>query len=167
MIALAPAAAAAIGLAGLAGCGKSATSAVSSARPVYGGTLRIIANGGPSYLDPVPAYIYADYELEHAYARQLLSYPDVTLTTTSGPAWVKATTVAPDMATVVPARSNGGISANGLTYTFHIRPGVYWNSTPKRQVTAADFIREFKAFCACPHVDGAAAVPMPASHRLT
>jgi hypothetical protein len=31
-------------------------------------------------------------------------------------------------------------------YTYHLRSGVEWNSSPPRQVTAADFIREFQAF---------------------
>ncbi|MFN8512265.1 MAG: ABC transporter substrate-binding protein [Chloroflexia bacterium] len=31
------------------------------------------------------------------------------------------------LATDVPTRQNGGISADGLTYTFNIRPGVKWN----------------------------------------
>jgi peptide/nickel transport system substrate-binding protein len=51
------------------------------------------------------------------------------------------------MATAVPSAANGGISASGLVYTYHIRPGVDWNSVPPRQVTAPDFIREFQAFC--------------------
>jgi peptide/nickel transport system substrate-binding protein len=132
----------------LTACGTSSPSTPSSGRPAYGGTLRVITDGGPSYLDPVPAYIYVDYELEHAYARQLLSYPDVPdLTTTSGAAWAEATTVVPDMATEVPSVGNGGISDHGLVYTFHIRAGIDWNSSPPRQVTADDFIREFKAFC--------------------
>jgi len=32
-------------------------------------------------------------------------------------------------------------------YTYQLRSGVDWNSSPPRQVTAADFIREFQAFC--------------------
>ena len=46
----------------------------------------------------------------------------------------------------MPSTANGGITNGGKTYTFHIKPGVDWNTTPPRQVTAADFIREFKAF---------------------
>jgi peptide/nickel transport system substrate-binding protein len=47
----------------------------------------------------------------------------------------------------VPSAPNGGITDHGLTYTYHLRPGVDWNSSPPRQVTSDDFIREFKAFC--------------------
>ncbi len=51
------------------------------------------------------------------------------------------------MATQYPTVANGGLSKDGLTYTFKIRPGVMWGSTPPRPVVAADFVREFKAFC--------------------
>ena len=43
--------------------------------------------------------------------------------------------------------ANGGITNGGKTYTFHVKQGVDWNSTPARQVTSQDFLREFKAFC--------------------
>ena len=35
----------------------------------------------------------------------------------------------------------------GQTYTFHIKPGVEWNTTPATPVTSQDFLREYKAFC--------------------
>jgi peptide/nickel transport system substrate-binding protein len=139
---------AAIGVMTLAAaCSKSGPAAPTSGKPLYGGTLRIVANGGPDHLDTVQAYIVPDYILERAYARQLVSYPTVPVTGTSGPAWQKAITVVPDIATEVPTTANGGISANGLTYTFHIKTGVDWNTSPPRQVVADDFIRQFKAFC--------------------
>jgi peptide/nickel transport system substrate-binding protein len=146
-------AAATLAAAGLAACtnssGGGTSPAAGAGNPVRGGTLRIITDGGPDHLDPVAGYDSADYILERAYARQLLSYrtPTTPLTSTSGPAWGEATTVAPDVATEVPTRANGGISADGLVYTFHIRPGVMWNTKPPRQVTGTDFTREFKAFC--------------------
>jgi peptide/nickel transport system substrate-binding protein len=146
-IRLAIATVAAAGLLSAAGCSATNTPAPVSGKPVYGGTLRIVANGGPDHLDTVQAYIVSDYILERAYARQLVSYPTVPVTGTSGPAWQKAITVVPDMATEVPTTANGGVSASGLVYTFHIRPGVDWDTTPPRQVVAGDFIRQFKAFC--------------------
>ncbi len=63
------------------------------------------------------------------------------------PGWKTDTTPVPDIATEVPTAANGGISSDGLTYTFHIKSGVDWNTSPARQVTADDFLREFKAFC--------------------
>ena len=137
-----------IAAAGLAACSStSASSAPAVGKPVYGGTLRVISNTGPGELDPVPTYNFAGYELERGYARQLISYPTTSPTTTSGAAWAEANALVPDIATDVPSVANGGITDGGLLYTYHIRPGVDWNSTPPRQVTADDFIREFKAFC--------------------
>jgi peptide/nickel transport system substrate-binding protein len=134
-------------LAGLAACTSSGGSGSVAGQPVYGGTLRVISNAGPGSLDPVPTYNYAGYELERGYARQLLTFPTTSPTTTSGPSWVKATTLVPDLATQVPRTANGGITDHGLVYTYRLRSGVDWNSHPARQVTAGDFIREFKAFC--------------------
>ena len=51
------------------------------------------------------------------------------------------------MATAVPTTANGGITNGGKTYTLHIKPGIKWNSSPPRQVTGADFVREFKLLC--------------------
>lgn len=135
--------------AGLAACSSSSGggTATSGGKPVSGGTLRVISNTGPGSLDPVPTYNYAGYELERGYARQLVTYPTTSPATASGPAWTKSTTLAPDLATAVPSTANGGITDHGLVYTFHIRSGADWNSSPPRQVTSSDFIREFKAFC--------------------
>jgi peptide/nickel transport system substrate-binding protein len=133
---------------GLASCSSPKdTSAPVFGQPVYGGTLRIISNTGPGSLDPVPTYNYAGYELERGYARQLVTYPTTSPTAATGTAWLEATSVVPDMATAVPSRANGGITDGGLIYTYEIRSGIDWNSSPRRQVTAVDFIREFKAFC--------------------
>jgi peptide/nickel transport system substrate-binding protein len=140
----------ALAASGLAACGKSASngsSTGSSGTPVSGGTLHIVAASGPDHIDTVPAYYTADYMLERAFTRQLLSYPAVPALSTTSAAWTQATTPVADAATVVPSTSNGGITNSGKTYTFHIRPGIDWDSTPARQVTGDDFIREFKAFC--------------------
>jgi peptide/nickel transport system substrate-binding protein len=145
-------AAAVLAAAALAACSSSSTSSPSaggsssSQTPVSGGTLRIVAESGPDHIDTVPAYYTADYMLEHAYTRQLLQYPSVPYTSTSDAGWTKSVTPVADIATTVPTLSNGGLSSDGKTYTFHIKPGVDWNSSPPRPVTAADFVREFKAF---------------------
>jgi peptide/nickel transport system substrate-binding protein len=144
--------AALIAAAGLAACSTSTTPTTtstppaSSAKPVYGGVLHIVAASGPEHLDTVPSYYTADYQLTHAYTRQLLSYPSLPYTSTSSANWVKDTTPAADVATEVPTVANGGITNGGKTYTFHIKPGVDWNTSPPRQVTSQDFLREFKAF---------------------
>jgi len=135
--------------AGLAACGKSSSPA---AGPTNGppstptGTLKIVAAGGPDHIDTVPAYYTGDYILEHGYTRQLLTYPYAVDPTITSAGWKKATTPVPDIATAVPTTANGGITNGGKTYTFHIKQGVTWNTSPPRQVTASDFIREFKAF---------------------
>jgi peptide/nickel transport system substrate-binding protein len=142
---------ASLAAAGLAACSSSSNSTGgpgnSANKPVLGGTLRLVAASGPDHMDTVPAYYTADYILERAYARQLLTYPTVYDPTLTSPGWKTDTTPVADIATEVPSTANGGISADGLTYTFHIKPGVDWNTSPARQVTADDFIREFKAFC--------------------
>ena len=140
-------------IAGLAAAGLSAActsslgSTSSGSSPVYGGTLKLIAASGPDHIDTVPAYYTADYILERGYARQLLTYPTVPDPSLTSPGWTKDITPAPDVATAIPTTSNGGITNGGKTYTFHIKQGVDWNTNPPRQVTAADFSREFKAFC--------------------
>jgi peptide/nickel transport system substrate-binding protein len=149
---LAALAAALIAAAGLAACSTSttptatSTPSISSAKPVYGGVLHIVAASGPEHLDTVPSYYTADYQLTHAYTRQLLSYPTLPYTSTSSANWIKDTTPTADVATEVPTVANGGITNGGKTYTFHIKAGVDWNTSPARQVTSQDFLREFKAF---------------------
>ena len=58
-----------------------------------------------------------------------------------------ATTVAPDLASTLPTTANGGISADGKTYTFHLRSGAQWNTSPPRAVTAADVVRGLQRIC--------------------
>ncbi|MGD0706729.1 MAG: ABC transporter substrate-binding protein, partial [Trebonia sp.] len=120
-------AAAALATTVLAACSSSSSSSSSatssSSKPVSGGTLHIVSASGPDHIDTVPAYYTVDYQLERAYARQLVSYPTVPASSTSSAGWTTDTTPVADVATVVP------------------------NSTPVRQVTSQDFLREFKAFC--------------------
>jgi peptide/nickel transport system substrate-binding protein len=123
-----------------------APTASSTAKPVSGGTLNIVANAGPDHMDTVSAYYTADYEIERAYTRQLVSYPTVPALSTTGAGWQEDTTPVADAATEVPTVANGGVTGGGKVYTFHIKQGVMWDTTPARQVTADDFIREFKAF---------------------
>jgi peptide/nickel transport system substrate-binding protein len=135
----------------LAACGKSNSnnpSTSGSSSMETGGTLRIVANGGPEdNLDTVSSYLVANYILERAFTRQLLTYTTADVTGLSGAGWNTAITVAPDIATDVPTTANGGITDNGIHYTYHLRSGVEWNSSPPRPVVADDFIREYKAFC--------------------
>ena len=124
-----------------------AAPASSHVGPVKGGTLKLVAGSGPDHIDTVSAYFTADFILERAYARQLISYRVVPDPSVTSPGWKTDITPVPDVATAVPTTANGGITDGGKVYTFHIKPGVDWNTDPARQVTAADFIREFKVFC--------------------
>jgi peptide/nickel transport system substrate-binding protein len=136
----------------LAACSSSSSSSTTStspstaAAPVAGGTLNIVAASGPAHIDTVPAYYTVDYQIEHATTRQLLSYPTEVYNSFTSPGWTADITPAADAATEVPTVANGGITNGGKTYTFHIKPGVDWNTSPARQVTSQDFLREFKAF---------------------
>src|ERR1700684_4333090 len=103
---LAGAGVAAMSLAACGGSSSSSGSASSSGKPVYGGTLHVVAASGPDHIDTVPAYYTADYQLEKAYTRQLLSYPTVAADSTTSAAWTKDVTPVADAATVVPSTSN-------------------------------------------------------------
>src|SRR5215469_1884385 len=70
-----------------------------SGGPVFGGTLKIVAASGPDHIDPVPAYYTADYILERAYARQLVSYPAVADPSIHSTGWYADITPVADVAT--------------------------------------------------------------------
>jgi ABC-type transport system substrate-binding protein len=127
-----------LGAVGLASAGVR-TGAKSTA-PVKGGTLTLLGQSDIFNLDTTSGYYTVDNILERSFTRQLVSYP----TTASFLAQIQ---LKPDIATAVPTRGNGGISADGRTYTLHIKKGVKWNTSPARQVTASDFVREFKLLC--------------------
>ena len=57
------------------------------------------------------------------------------------------TTPMPDLAVEIPTQENGGISADGLTYTIALRPGVMWNVDEPRPVVAGDVVRGIKRMC--------------------
>ena len=108
--------------------------------PVKGGTLKLLGQSDIFNLDTTSGYYTVDNILERSFTRQLVSYPNA-------PSFLAQIQLKPDVATAVPTKANGGISADGKTYTLHIKPGVKWNTSPPRQVTAADFVREFKVLC--------------------
>jgi peptide/nickel transport system substrate-binding protein len=117
---------------GSLGSGSSTTPATP---PVRGGTLNMLGVGDVDYMDPNLSYYSIGYLNLRMWSRQLFAYP-----AENG----KTTTPVPDLATDIPTTQNGGISADGKTYTIKIRPGVKWNTTPARQVTAADLVRGVK-----------------------
>jgi len=125
-------------------CGSSQHAAqhaaADAAPPVRGGTLKVVGNSDVDHLWPTSAYVTGSMWLTEAFARQLVMYPPAA-------DYATKTAVVPDLAQGLPTRSNGGISADGRLYTFHLRSGVRWNSSPPRAVTAHDFVRAFKLFC--------------------
>lgn len=108
--------------------------------PVYGGTLQILGSGDVDHLDTASAYYAATYTLERGFTRQLVSYPASPTTST-------ANSIVADVASQIPTEANGGISSDGMTYTFKLRSGVMWNTTPPRQVTSQDFLLGLKRLC--------------------
>ncbi|MGE5288686.1 MAG: ABC transporter substrate-binding protein [Micromonosporaceae bacterium] len=135
-------AAAALAAASLAACGGSSkpSSSSSAGKPVSGGTLRFVSSGDFDHIDPLSGYTTTDVQISRAWSRQLVTNP-------ASNNFQTAISVVPDIATVVPSMSNGGISADGKTYTFHLRSDAMWNSNPPRAVVAGDFVREFKRMC--------------------
>jgi ABC-type transport system substrate-binding protein len=124
-----------------AGCGNASSGGTStSAAPQSGGTLKLVGSSDVDHLDTASAYYVASYTLERAFTRQLFSYPATTDI-------AKANTPVADVATEVPTQANGGISADGHTWTIHLRSGVRWNTTPAREVTAQDFVLGLKRLC--------------------
>jgi len=108
--------------------------------PERGGTLRILATSDVDHLSTSSAYTTMSMGFLRTTTRQLVAYP--------GDAdWAKATQVVADLATAVPTRENGGISADGKTYTFHMRRDAMWNTQPPRPVTVQDELRGMKLLC--------------------
>jgi ABC-type transport system substrate-binding protein len=114
--------------------GSNILPAVSNSKPVAGGTLKIVGSGDVDHLDTCCAYYTTTYEMLRMVSRQLVSYKASYASGAEG-------TPVPDMATYT-------ISPNGLTYTFHIKQGVMWDTpTGARQVTGADEVRGIKRLC--------------------
>jgi peptide/nickel transport system substrate-binding protein len=120
------------------GSGKNTANGGSGAAPVRGGTLNMLGAGDVDYMDPNISYYSVGYLALRLWSRQLFTFPAV-----GG----KTTTAEPDLATTLPSSSNGGVSKDGKTYTITIRKGAEWNTTPARQVTAADVVRGVKRTC--------------------
>jgi peptide/nickel transport system substrate-binding protein len=127
----------------LAACGSSSsggggggggTNAANNAgTPVRGGTLNMLGTGDVDFMDPNLSYFTTGYLGLRMWSRQLYSYPAIAGQQT------KAT---PDLATALPA-----ITGGGDTYKVTIKKGVMWDTTPARQITAADEVRGVERQC--------------------
>ncbi|MDQ6616991.1 MAG: ABC transporter substrate-binding protein [Actinomycetota bacterium] len=125
-----------------AACSKSGTSNTGTGTTtptapagVKGGTLHLVGQGDVDSMDTVNGYYDVTYTLDRAFTRQLYTYP-------ISPTFAGQADPVPDLATAPPTISNGG-----TVYTIHIRPGAMWNTTPPRQVTAADEVLGIKRLC--------------------
>jgi peptide/nickel transport system substrate-binding protein len=118
--------------------GSSGEDGTSSGEVSRGGTLNMLGTGDVDYMDPNVSYYSIGYLAHRLWSRQLFTYPAVEGRTTKAEA---------DLATELPSESNGGISADGKTYTITIRDGAKWDTSPARQVTADDMVRGVKRTC--------------------
>jgi peptide/nickel transport system substrate-binding protein len=128
---------------GSAGATSAASSAATSGAAAggTGGTLKLAGPSEIGNLDPAAAYGPADIHMQRAFNRALFGYPATTDSTV-------AITVAPDIATEIPTVANGGISADGKTYTITLRSGVKWHAPGgDRPVVAGDVVRGLKRIC--------------------
>jgi peptide/nickel transport system substrate-binding protein len=116
------------------GCGTSGSSpsTSNSATPKSGGTFTILANSAFGVADPAQNYTLEEWQL-------LINTHDG-LTQFARVAGVPGTKLVPDLATSIPAPTNGG-----KTYVFHIRRGIKFSNgqtlTPSAFVTT--FERQF------------------------
>jgi peptide/nickel transport system substrate-binding protein len=92
-----------------------------------GGTLTVLSNGDFEHLDSGEAYYALDYQIIQATDRPLFSY-----------APNSASTLRPDLATVIPTVANGGITDGGKTITIHIHSGIHYSPPVNREVTSQD-----------------------------
>jgi peptide/nickel transport system substrate-binding protein len=100
-----------------------------------GGTLKLLGAGDIDHMDTVSAYYQTTYTLLRAISRQLVSNPASTDEE-------KAVVPVADLAT-----ENAEPTDGGKTYTFTIRDGAKWDTSPPRQITGADVERGFKRLC--------------------
>jgi peptide/nickel transport system substrate-binding protein len=101
--------------------------------PKSGGTLNMLGQGDVDFMDYNVSYYTIGSLAQRPWLRLLYAYP-----ATPG----KTTTVVPDLATALPTITNGG-----KTYKVTIRTGAMWDSSPPRQVTAADALLGLKRSC--------------------
>lgn len=94
-----------------------------------GPLLRLNLGGEPNTLDPQLASSLLEFSVLRQLSEGLLGFDkDLNLT--------------PLVAAVVPTVENGGISEDGLTYTFKLRDGLIWSDG--QPLTASDFEYTFK-----------------------
>ena len=91
--------------------------------------IRVNLGGEPNNLDPQLASSLLEFSVLRQISQGLLGFDENLI-------------LMPMVAAVVPTVENGGITADGLTYTFKLRDGVTWSDG--RPLTAGDFEYTFK-----------------------
>ncbi|WP_018654215.1 ABC transporter substrate-binding protein [Actinomadura flavalba] len=124
----------------LAGCSGSDSAGADQGRARQGGTLRVVGSSDVEHLDTASVNSVGTYGLTRLFARTLFG-------NRASDDFTESAAVRPDVAAAMPTRENGGVSADGRTYRVRLRAGVRWNTSPAREVTAADFVRGFKRLC--------------------
>ncbi|WP_028708988.1 ABC transporter substrate-binding protein [Propionicicella superfundia] len=99
-----------------------------------GGTLKIASVGDIDRIDPLQAYTAEAWTVARATTRQLV--------TTSG----STESVGDDIEIVPDLAKSWDVSADGLTYTFHLRDNAYFSGASTRKITADDFVYAIKRF---------------------
>ncbi len=92
--------------------------------------LRIADISDPDHLNPYLS------EMDEVYDLSSLVYSYLVIADAQG-------RLVGDLATAVPTRRNGGVSADGLTYVYHLRRGVLWQDGAR--FTARDVIASWRA----------------------
>jgi oligopeptide transport system substrate-binding protein len=113
-----------VAIVGAAACGSGGGGGQSSALAASQ-VLKFPIFGDFGTLDPGLADAEVDTEISQNIFNGLIAYD-------------KTLAVVPDIATAVPTAANGGISADGLTYTFHLRQDVTFSNGDK--VTSKDVL---------------------------
>ncbi|NTI78717.1 ABC transporter substrate-binding protein [Rhizobium rhizogenes] len=104
--------------------------------PKFGGTLRIASlQADLDAFDPLTGYSIDSWEILRAVTRQLVTYP-------GSPKDLKDDTqLVPDLA------KSWDVSADGKTYTFHLKDDVFFSGPIERKIVASDFVYDIKRFC--------------------
>jgi ABC-type transport system substrate-binding protein len=130
MLVMALALAVAVAACGSSSGGGGGSASVGTGTPVKGGTFIATKQADPQYLDPALDFEGPGWAMEHLVFNCLVGYAPA-----PGAAGLK---LVPDLATELPTPTN-----DGLTYTFHIKPGVKFAPPVNREVTAEDFVYSF------------------------
>ncbi len=77
------------------------------------GILRMVDLSEPDTLNPLVGGEQIDEDLADIWGGKFFE-------------WSDANALVPDLVTTVPTLANGGISRDGRTYVYHLRPGVLW-----------------------------------------